>query len=165
MAYGLGADAKTSDQIEPATPVMSDPTGLPFGFPSVRGKKLTAAFDGGRLTSDGGVLMLAQAARRMQIGEKLGAVIPDRRDPSLRSFAEPFHAAKSWRRQRRIAARIEATRLGLDIRYVVTNITTGTPEWLYAELYCTRGQAENLIKLHKGQLASDRTSCRHPASN
>ena len=26
--------------------------------------------------------MLAQAARRMQIGEKLAAVIPDRRDPS-----------------------------------------------------------------------------------
>ena len=52
-----------------------------------------------------------------------------------------------------------ATRLGLDIRYVVTNITTGTPEWLYADLYCARGQAENLIKLHKAQLASDRTSC------
>lgn len=61
---------------------MSDPTCLPFAFPSVRGKKLTAAFDGGRLTSDGGVLLLAQAARRMQIGEKLAAVIPDRRDPS-----------------------------------------------------------------------------------
>jgi len=55
---------------------------LPFGFPSVRGKKLTAAFDGGRLTSDGGILLLAQAARRLGIAEKLAAVIPDRRDPS-----------------------------------------------------------------------------------
>ncbi|MCF5920323.1 transposase, partial [Xanthomonas perforans] len=36
---------------------------------------------------------------------------------------------------------------------------------LYAELFCARGQAENLIKLHKGQLASDRTSCRNPAAN
>jgi hypothetical protein len=26
-------------------------------------------------------------------------------------------------------------------------------------LYCARGQAETLIKLHKAQLASDRTSC------
>ena len=60
---------------------------------------------------------------------------------------------------------MRTTRLGLDIRYVVTNIATGTPEWLYTELYCARGQAENLIKLHKGQLASDRTSCRHPAAN
>ena len=28
-----------------------------------------------------------------------------------------------------------------------------------------RGQAENLIKLHKSQLASDRTSCRSPLAN
>ena len=84
---------------------------------------------------------------------------------AVRGFAKTTHAAKSWRQQRRVAARIEATRLGLDIRYVVTNIATGTPEWLYAGLYCARGQAENLIKLHKGQLASDRTSCRHPAAN
>jgi len=32
-------------------------------------------------------------------------------------------------------------------------------------LYCERGQAENLIKLHKTQLASDRTSCRLPLAN
>ncbi len=44
-------------------PAMSDPTVLPFAFSSVRAKKLTAAFDGGRLSSDGGVLLLAQAAR------------------------------------------------------------------------------------------------------
>ncbi|MFX5914907.1 transposase, partial [Acinetobacter baumannii] len=77
-------------------------------------------------------------------------------EDAVRGFAETRHAAKSWRQERRVVARIEATRLGLDIRYVVTNITTGTPEWLYADLYCARGQAENLIKLHKSQLASDR---------
>jgi len=32
--------------------------GLPFDFPAIGRKKLTAAFDGGRLTSDGGVLLL-----------------------------------------------------------------------------------------------------------
>ena len=32
-------------------------------------------------------------------------------------------------------------------------------------IYCARGQAENLIKLHKGQLASDRTSCQSPLAN
>lgn len=46
----------------------------------------------------------------------------------------------------RAVARIEATRLGLDIRFVVTNIEVGTPAWIYDELYCARGQAENLIK-------------------
>src|SRR5918993_135492 len=336
---------------------MTDDTILPFWFPAVRGKKLRAGFDGGRLSSDGGVMLLAQAARRM--AEKLAAVIPDSRDPArvvhplaeillarilaiacgyedaddldslrtdpafklacgrlpesgadlmsqptvsrcenapglrdlvrlgqvivdlycasyatppetvvldiddtatgrpvamilrpgktpsgvevrghvrrlvrairrhwsttritirgdghycrpevmdwceangvdyvfgltgtktlatkidefadairvaraiedkdaVRGFAETTHAAKSWTRERRVAARIEATRLGLDIRYVVTNITSGTAEWLYADLYCARGQAENLIKLHKAQLASDRTSCRAASAN
>ncbi len=66
---------------------------------------------------------------------------------------------------RRAIARIEATRLGLDIRFVVTNPADGSAEWLYDSLYCARGQAENLIKLHKSQLASDRTSCRSPIAN
>jgi Transposase DDE domain group 1 len=61
---------------------MTDDTTLPFWFPAVRGKKLTAAFDGGRLSSDGGVMLLAEAARRMGIADKLAAVIPDRRDPT-----------------------------------------------------------------------------------
>src|SRR6201999_1643777 len=47
----------------------------------------------------------------------------------------------------------------------VTNIARGSAEWLYDTLYCARGQAENLIKLHKSQLASDRTSCRSPLAN
>ena len=51
------------------------------------------------------------------------------------------------------------------MRYVVTNITYGTPQWLYDGLYRARGQAENLIKRHKSQLASDRTSCRSPLAN
>jgi len=38
----------------PATPAMTDDTIPPFAFPSVARKKITADFDGGRLTSDGG---------------------------------------------------------------------------------------------------------------
>lgn len=83
----------------------------------------------------------------------------------VRGFAETKHRAGSWTKSRRVVARIEATRLGCDRRFVVTNIETGTAEWLYDSLYCARGQAENLIKLHKTQLASDRTSCRSPLAN
>src|SRR5215470_10326618 len=54
---------------------------LPFAFPAVASKKITAAFDGGRITSDGGVMVLAQAERRLAIAEKLAAVIADPRDP------------------------------------------------------------------------------------
>jgi hypothetical protein len=83
----------------------------------------------------------------------------------VRGYTETRYGAKSWHCQRRAAARIEATIKGLDIRFVVTNIPGGNAEWLYDTLYCARGQAENLIKLHKGQLASDRTSCRSPLAN
>jgi hypothetical protein len=53
-------------------------------------------------------------------------------------------------------ARIEATALGLDIRYIVTSLP-GRAQDLYEAVYCERGQAENLIKLHKTQLAFPRT--------
>ena len=39
-----------------------------------------AAFDGGRITSDGGVMLLAQAERRFGIADQLARVIPDERD-------------------------------------------------------------------------------------
>jgi hypothetical protein len=85
--------------------------------------------------------------------------------PVLRRYAETRYGAKSWGCERRVAARIEASTMGLDIRCVVTNLRSGSAEWLYDTLYCARGQAENLIKLHKGQLASDRTSCRSALAN
>jgi len=40
---------------------------------------------------------------------------------------------------------------------VITSIHTGSAEQVYETLYCARGQVENLIKLRKAQLASDRT--------
>ena len=46
-------------------------------------KKLSAAFDGGRLTSDGGVLLLAAVERRMQIADRLAGEIADPRAPAL----------------------------------------------------------------------------------
>jgi hypothetical protein len=55
--------------------------------------------------------------------------------------------------------------MGLDIRFVVTSLKDGTPERIYDNLYCARGQAENLIKMHKAQLKSDRTSCRSANAN
>jgi hypothetical protein len=84
--------------------------------------------------------------------------------PVLRRFAALSYGAKSWKKQRHVVARLEATPLGLDIRYVVTSLP-GTAQHLYETVYCGRGQAENFIKLHKAQLASDRTSCRDPKAN
>jgi hypothetical protein len=61
---------------------MTDNTIPLFSFPAVEGKKVTAAFDGGRITSDGGVMLLSMAERRLGVAERLARCIPDRRDPS-----------------------------------------------------------------------------------
>jgi hypothetical protein len=51
--------------------------------------------------------------------------------PYLRGFAETSYRAKSWKTDRRACARIEATTKGLDIRFVVTSIETGSAEHIY----------------------------------
>jgi hypothetical protein len=46
-------------------------------------KKVVAAFHGGRLTSDGGVMLLAMAERRLGLADTLAALIADPRDLNL----------------------------------------------------------------------------------
>lgn len=62
---------------------MHEDTLLPFRLPSVQRKKVTAAFDGGRMTSDGGVMLLAAIETRLGIAAKLAALIGDPRNPAL----------------------------------------------------------------------------------
>jgi hypothetical protein len=57
-----------------------DAPGLP-GLSPVAAKPVHAAFDGGRLTSDAGVLVLAEVERRLGIAERLARCLADPRDP------------------------------------------------------------------------------------
>jgi hypothetical protein len=61
---------------------------------------------------------------------------------------------------RRVVARLEAISLGLGVRFVITSLKADSAEHIYHTLCCARSQAENLIKLHKTQLKTDRASCR-----
>jgi Transposase DDE domain group 1 len=83
----------------------------------------------------------------------------------VRRFKEFHDAAGSWRRVRRIVARVEAGGEGADTRFIVTNLGAGSGRSLYQDLYCRRGQAENHIKAWKAHLAADRTSCSTAAAN
>src|SRR5512143_2328067 len=47
----------------------------------IAGKEVVARFDGGRLSSDGGLLLLREIERRLAVAERLAAGIEDRRDP------------------------------------------------------------------------------------
>jgi len=95
----------------------------------------------------------------------------------LRTYASFFYQAGSWDRARKVVARLECSlqpdgregtatgmRQEVDIRYVVTSLE-GTAQHLYEDVYCQRGQMENLIKLHKAQLSSDRMSCHSATAN
>jgi Transposase DDE domain group 1 len=82
----------------------------------------------------------------------------------VRRYDEFRYAAKSWKVERRVIARVEAGPQGADSRFIVTNLR-GLPKALYEKAYCARGQAENLIKAHKRHLASDRTSCTKATAN
>jgi hypothetical protein len=64
-------------------PATDDDTLLPFSLPSVCKKKVTAAFDGGLISSDGGVLLLAGADKRLGLIDTLAEIIPDHRNPAL----------------------------------------------------------------------------------
>ncbi len=76
------------------------------------------------------------------------------------AFARPCTLPRVGENKRRVIGRFEARRAhGMNIGYIVTSLSDGTPEHLYERVHCARGQMENPIKLHKAQLKSDRTSC------
>jgi len=62
---------------------MPDDMTAPFLFPATGRKEVTAAFDGGRITSDGGVMLLAAAERRLGIADRLAGLIADPRNAAL----------------------------------------------------------------------------------
>jgi hypothetical protein len=52
-----------------------------FGFPSFDRRKIEANFAGGDVSSDGGLLLLREADRRLGLLKALDAALPDPRDP------------------------------------------------------------------------------------
>ena len=54
-----------------------------FGFEPVEGRRVEAAFDGGRLTSDAGGLLLRRAARAIGLIDRFAQCFVDRRRPEL----------------------------------------------------------------------------------
>ena len=84
---------------------MAESTGVLPGLSPVAGKPVHAAFDGGRLTSDAGVLLLAEIDRRLGICERLARCIED-----------PPPSASSTRWQDDLAP-VRWTRVHADLRY------------------------------------------------
>ena len=113
--------------------------------------------------------LVAETATNLRFHHALGS------KPKLRTYASFMYQAGSWKRSRKVVARLECSlqpvaagetgmRQEVDIRYIVTSLK-GSAQHLYDNVYCQRGQMENLIKLHKAQLASDRMSCHSATAN
>jgi hypothetical protein len=81
-----------------------------------------------------------------------------------RIFGEFLYAAETWDCERRIIVKAEHLEQGANTRFVVTNLP-GQPQYLYDEVYCQRGQAENRIKEQQLGLFADRTSCHDFVAN
>jgi hypothetical protein len=87
-----------------------------------------------------------------------------------------YRTRRSWRRARRVVGKAEVMAQGDNPRFVVTNLpargfagekdrTRFGPRRLYEEMYCARGQMENVLKQQVLDLQADRLSTHHLASN
>jgi hypothetical protein len=81
-----------------------------------------------------------------------------------RLFTAFPYQADSWKRPRRIIAKVEYTAKGLNQRFVVTNLNRN-PRFVYDEIYVLRGELENRIKELKLDIQADRLSCHRFLAN
>lgn len=86
------------------------------------------------------------------------------REDKVRRFFQAGYQAKSQSGERRIAARVEATSRGADIRFIVTNLPSRA-KVLYEKIYCARNRMENMINDHKLHTKSGRKSCQRWEAN
>lgn len=96
---------------------------------------------------------------------------------SVRVFREfAYQTRKTWSRARRVIGKAEVLAAGDNPRFVVTNLPEAgfgddpdrgrfTPQRLYEELYCARGEMENVLKQQTLDLQANRLSTHHLASN
>lgn len=96
---------------------------------------------------------------------------------SARVFTEfEYQTKTSWSRMRRVIGKAEVMTGGDNPRFVVTNLPKEgfadepdqgrfMPARLYEQLYCARGEMENVLKQQVLDLQGDRMSAHHMASN
>ena len=96
---------------------------------------------------------------------------------NVRDFAEfKYRTQKSWSAERRVIGKAEVMAAGDNPRFIVTNLPLAgfagekdrarfAPVRLYEELYCARGEMENVLKQQVLDLHADALSTHYLASN
>ena len=122
------------------------------------------AFLDGELGVEYVVAMASNAVlnRKAEEAMQYAHVLAGLTDQTEHVYGEARYAAGSWKQERRVIIKAEVVRAEDKApkdnpRFVITNMKQ-TPQWLYEEIYCQRGEIENRIKeLHAMEI--DRTSC------
>jgi hypothetical protein len=122
-------------------------------------------------------------AKNSVLIEKLGPALAGARarhclsGARMRVFAEfEYQTQKTWSRSRRVIGKAEVSLLGDNPRFLVTNLPVQgfkdnkdrarfIPARLYEEVYCARGEMENMLKQQTLDLQADRMSTHYLASN
>ena len=101
--------------------------------------------------------VIARHAKRL--GARLMAELTDQTE---HVYGEARYAAGTWEQEHRVIIKAEVVRANGKAskdnpRFAIANMKQ-TPQWLYEEVYCQRGEIENRIEeLHAMEI--DRTSC------
>ncbi len=103
---------------------------------------------------------LSQNKRNLTLAKptlELAKSMYDSTQTKQKIFTEFSYQANSWHTPRRVIAKVEHNRYGHNLRLVVTN-KTQSPQEIYEQDYCLRGDMENDIKQQKLDLRADRVS-------
>jgi len=131
-----------------------------------------------------GVYYCLGLAKNSVLLERLQPALADARSrrclsgaAGARAFTEfEYQTCKTWSHSRRVIGKAEVMSAGDNPRFIVTNLPAGgfkgdedrarfSPARLYEELYCGRGEMENVLKQQVLDLDSDRMSTHYLASN
>ena len=78
---------------------------------------------------------------------------------TIKLYHSFYYQAGTWSKLRRVVVKVEVSKKGLNIRFIVTDMDKAKANVLYEKIYCARGNDELYIKDHKLYLKSNRTSC------
>jgi hypothetical protein len=140
------------------------------------GVRLRVRLDGGFAHPDVLDFLDAEPHLEYVVAMAKNAVLQRKAEPAMRQarklsrqsgqtehvYSEAHYAARTWPRERRVIIKAEVVCADGkppkdNPRFVITNLQQ-SPQWIYEQVYCQRGEIENRIKeLHDLQI--DRTSC------
>ena len=128
------------------------------------GVRIRVRLDGGFAHPDLLDLLEAEPNLEYLVAMAKNAVLKRKAKPAMRharklsrqsgetehAHGERDHAAQSWPRQRRVIIKAEVVRADGkppkdNPRFVITNLKQ-SPQWIYEQVYCQRGEIENRIK-------------------